>query len=68
MTLWGANSGHGEQLVDNQCCEGAVMFAKMFGEMSRIFWHFVRHDGNVGCEETGRRMFGKGLKMGGGDK
>ena len=49
------------------------MFAKTFGEMSRIFWHVIRHGGNVGCEETGRRMCGKGLKIGrggggGGDK
>ena len=29
-------------------------------EMSRTFWHFIRHGGSVGCEITGRRTLGKG--------
>ena len=29
-------------------------------EMSRTFWHFIRHGGRVGCEITGRRTLGRG--------
>ena len=36
-------------------------------EMSRTFWHFVRHGSSIGCEVTEQRMFGKGLKIAGGE-
>ena len=32
-------------------------------ELSRIFWHFIRHGGVVTCEITGHRKKGKGLEV-----
>ena len=32
-------------------------------ELSRIFWHFLNHDGEIVCEVTGRRQHGKGLEV-----
>ena len=34
-------------------------------KMSHTFWHFVRHSRNVGYEVTERRMFCRGLIIGG---
>ena len=32
-------------------------------EISRIFWYFLRHGGNITCEVSGRRKRGKGLEV-----
>ena len=32
-------------------------------EMSRLFWHFLQHGGNITCEVSGRRKRGKGLEV-----
>ena len=33
------------------------------GELSRIFWLFLKHEGNIECEVTGRRKCEKGLEV-----
>ena len=32
-------------------------------QLSRIFWHFLNHDGEIMCKVTGRRKRGKGLEV-----
>ena len=32
-------------------------------EVSRIFWFFLRRNGRISCEVTGRRKHGKGLEV-----
>ena len=32
-------------------------------ELSKTFWFFIKHDGKVECEVTGRRKCGKGLEV-----
>ena len=32
-------------------------------ELSRVLWFFLKHDGEVECEITGRRKRGKGLEV-----
>ena len=32
-------------------------------ELSKMFWFFLKHDGKITCEVTGRRKRGKGLEV-----
>ena len=32
-------------------------------EISRPFWHFLLHDGEISCEVTGPRRYGNGLEV-----
>ena len=32
-------------------------------EVSRVFWHYLGHGGNISCEVTSRRKYGKGLEV-----
>ena len=43
--------------------KGGVVVGHAPREISKTFWHFLTHQGEIRCEVTGRRKFGKGLEV-----